>query len=575
MASGQWAERSPDLSEAVAGVTGRGRRRRLHYCYSPFLLNLPILRLSAGLLCCIPPCGERLLRLTFAPSSAGIPSTRVQVAMAGSRQTIGPSVATTVVAVLVAMCGCTSSPPATHATALSLEAGTTPPSPQITHAGASGYHPEQQALGSAYAPDPREMHQVIADIQELGAMDPRAREELLENLKQTDPTLWPLVVQQVRASLAWRQRVKQQDMADGGSSVALHSTEQGRGVRDEGRGTMGKGREKTDQSTPTRSSPLAPNLSLAGEFEPGARDEARRTGHDGKQGTDQRTLARTSHLAPSPSTLSPDRQTEDEPATEVIAASHESKANDDWQTHLEEAIRQFEADCGRSAESDGESARQARLRMLYLLADRRDDALRPIRSLDPAMQEFWSKQLYGLATLVDPQLISRPFGGGSEISHRWDGRRRAQAREHLEAAMAKLRESCPLVVRNLAFATEIELFGRYKPFEKYEFQPGQEVLLYAELENFESRETPRGFHTATRSSYQIFDSSGRRVAEHEFSPSEEYSPTARRDYFIGHQFTLPRRIFPGKHVLQLTVADLNSEKIGQSLIEFVIKSTDD
>jgi len=391
-------------------------------------------------------------------------------------------------------------------------------------------------------------------------MDPRAREELLENLKQTDPRLWPLVAQQVRAGLAWRQRVEQQEMAASGSSVALQSSERGRDARDQGPGTGDKGRQETDQSTLTRPSPLTPNLSLPGEFGPGASDETRGTRHEGEQGTDQRTLPRASRLTRPQSSLPRDRQAEDEPAAEVVPASHESKVEDDWQTHLEEAIGLLESEAGRSPQSDAESARQARLRMLYLLANRRDDALRPIRSLDPAMQEFWSKQLYGLATLVDPQLISE------------SGRRRAQAKQHLEAAVAKLSESCPLVVRNLAFATEIELFGRYKPFEKYEFLPGQEVLLYAELENFETRETPRGFHTATRSSYQIFDSSGRRVAEHEFSPSEEYSPTARRDYFIGHQFTLPRQIFPGKHVLQLTVADLNSQKIGQSLIEFTVKS---
>ena len=141
--------------------------------------------------------------------------------------------------------------------------------------------------------------------------------------------------------------------------------------------------------------------------------------------------------------------------------------------------------------------------------------------------------------------------------------------------MAKLGDSCPLVVRNLAFVTEIQSYGSYKPFDKYEFVPGQRVLLYAEVENFTSSETARGFHTVTRSSYQIFDSSGRRIDEHEFSPSEEYCRRPRRDFFIGYEFCLPERIYPGKHVLQLTVADLNSQKIGQTVIEFTVKSADD
>lgn len=480
--------------------------------------------------------------------------------MAESRQTIGPSVATTVVAAIVAMCGCTSSPPvAGHATALSLEAEATPPSPRPTQPGAPGYHPEQQAPTSA--PDPQAMHRVIAEIQELGAMDPGAREELLENLKQTDPRLWPLVVQQVRANLAWRQRVEQREMVAGSSSVSPQSRSPWPSPpRDQAAVRSANGESGGTQS-PSESFPRQRGLPAGGSSPPASNHAALpppKKPAGARPSTGDPT--RSDKLARTPP---PDRQAEDEPAAEVIALSHQSKADDDWQTHLEEAIRLLESDVARSPQSDGESARQARLRMLYLLGNRRDEALRPVPSLAPAMQDFWSKQLYGLATLMDPQQIS-------ESSHR-----KAEAKQHLDAAVSKLGESCPLVVSNLAFVTEIELFGRYKPFEKYQFEPGQEVLLYAELENFESKETPRGFHTATRSSYQIFDSSGRRVAEHEFSPSEEYCPTARRDYFIGHQFTLPRRIFPGKHVLQLTVADLNSEKIGQSLIEFAVKSTDD
>ncbi len=244
----------------------------------------------------------------------------------------------------------------------------------------------------------------------------------------------------------------------------------------------------------------------------------------------------------------------------MIAVSHHSELADSWRTHLEKAIQALESELDESPRSEGELAR---LRMLYLLSDQREEALEPATSFPLAMQEFWSQQLSALATLTDPELTSESDG------------QRAQAKEHLAAAVEELGQSCPLAVQNLAFATEIELFGRYEPFEKYEFQPGQKVLLYAELENFQSRKTCRGFHTATRSSYQIFDSSGRRVAEHEFAPSEEHCPSRRRDYFIGYEFNLPTQISPGKHVLQLTVADQNSQKIGQALIEFTVKPVED
>ena len=245
---------------------------------------------------------------------------------------------------------------------------------------------------------------------------------------------------------------------------------------------------------------------------------------------------------------------------QVVTASYDRGSSGDWRSHLAKAIEQFAPQVSASPRSEREFAEHARLRMLYLLADRRDEALQPIPALDPAMQEFWSGQLYGLAALMDTELISDP------------SQRKTEARRHLDESVNRLGESCSLVVRNLAFVTAIDDFGIYKPFKQYEFTPGQQVLLYADIENFKSSETAKGHHTALRSSYQIFNSGGQRVAEHDFPTNEEYCRNPRRDFFMGYEFYLPERIFPGKHTLQLTVVDLNSQKIGQSLIEFTVKS---
>ncbi|MFH1266351.1 MAG: hypothetical protein ABIK89_11550 [Planctomycetota bacterium] len=379
-------------------------------------------------------------------------------------------------------------------------------------------------MASSETADSEAMHQVIAEIQELGMLDPAAREELLENLKQTDPKLWPLLTQQLRADLAWRQRAQEREMPPADPL-------------------------ERDDAFPASGGPLtlASRLALAPEapLQGSPLEKVSRGSSDDKERP-----------------LSPEKPKSGQPSGEVVAASYESSSGEDWQASMEEAIRLLESDVARSPESDRDFAEQARLRMLYLVSNRRDEALRPIPSLGPEMQEFWSKQFYGLATLMDPELISD------------SGRRRAQARQHLDAAVSRLGESCPLVVCNLAFVTDVESYGSFKPFDKYQFAPGQRVLLYAEVENFRSVETAKGFHTATRSSYQIFDSGGKRVAEHESKPSEEYCRRPRRDFFVVYDFRVPQQIYPGKHSLQLTVADLNSEKIGQSLIEFTIKSSD-
>ena len=175
------------------------------------------------------------------------------------------------------------------------------------------------------------------------------------------------------------------------------------------------------------------------------------------------------------------------------------------------------------------------------------------------MQEFWSQELYGLATWLDSQRVSDP------------SRRAGQSKPPLAAAVHRLEELAPLVVLNLAFITEVQSYGIYKPFGKSEFTPGQELLLYAEVENFRSEDTPKGFHTVLQGSYQVFDSRGQRVAGQELNTVEEYCRNPRRDFFLAYRLSLPKRIYAGKHTLQLSLVDQKSQKIGQATIEFSVK----
>ncbi len=68
-----------------------------------------------------------------------------------------------------------------------------------THAGSE----QSAAKSSAAAPkssgaaaNADSLKEVMAELQEAGAIDPAAREELIADLKQTDPSRWPLVMQE-------------------------------------------------------------------------------------------------------------------------------------------------------------------------------------------------------------------------------------------------------------------------------------------------------------------------------------------------------------------------------------------
>jgi hypothetical protein len=198
--------------------------------------------------------------------------------------------------------------------------------------------------------------------------------------------------------------------------------------------------------------------------------------------------------------------------------------------------------------------------MLYLAAGRREDALRPIACINPAEQDYWAKQLWSLATFMDSERSSDA------------PRRAAEAAQHLNEAAAKLGELATLVVKNLAFCTEVRSYGVFTRFKDYEFTAGQRLLLYAEVENFKSDHTRKGYHTALKCSYQILDAQGRRVATDEASMMEEYCQNPRRDYFLNYEhLRLPTPMYEGRYTLQLTIEDTLSQKIGQSSIEFTVR----
>jgi hypothetical protein len=407
------------------------------------------------------------------------------------------------------------------------------------------------------------MQEVMAELQQLRALDPAAQETLMADLRQTDPELWPLVLQQFRAAMAYRRRAQQQEMAAAGAG----------GGAANGFGATGAAGAYAGQPGLVQSSMPTPAASAGGMPPDGLRTAA--AAREGMS-PDRLPTAENAALPPTsapegyyPATGYPavGAQRAELPgagtaagqqAGRIVGASYDPAAAGDWRGNVESAIRALESQSGGTAGTQEDIARQAELRMLYLLAGEREKALLPIAGVPPATEEFWSKQLYGLDTWLDGR--GRPDAAS----------RAAEAKRILGEALARLGETAPLEVRNLAFCSKIQSYGCVQRFKEYQFTPGQEVLLYAEIENFTSEATAKGWHTSLRSSYQIYDGRGQAVAEHDFGSTEEYCENTRRDFFMPYRLRLPTRIYPGKYSLKLTVEDVQSKKVGQSSIEFTI-----
>jgi hypothetical protein len=468
-----------------------------------------------------------------------------------------------------------------------------PPSPNKTDS--SDKIDDKSKTSANPAVDDKSLQEIMAEVKELGVLDPQQQNKLLEDLRQTDPALWPLMVKQVHAAVAYRRKTMERDQtAQHGDTVAAapkgdvpKDPPVNRSEEEElASVTLPLGSEpaniaeKASDNPPGKLPPSvitakampknSPNATLppkndavvvsenpaAEQKKNGSKPSSAKTRDI--QTLDVKSLDAEEQVLPV-SYESPADTAAETSKTMSPAAVQDSKPNADWRAHIDQAIRAMESETPDKPKTEEELAKQARLRMLYALAGRREDAVKPIPAAPPAMQDFWSKELYGLTVLLDTQRTPDSMT------------RAAEAKQHLGEGYSRLGEMAPLGVRNLSFCTVVQSYGCYTPFKKYEFMPSQEVLLYAEVENFGIESTPKGYHTTLRSSYQILDAGGQRIADHAISTTEEYCQNPRRDFFIGYQLRMPSRINPGKYTLQLTIEDLKSQKVGQSSVELTIK----
>jgi len=368
------------------------------------------------------------------------------------------------------------------------------------------------AVQAPKSPDPRVLDDVLAELAALGPLQPEAQQRLIDDLRKTDPAYWPMLVQTFRASMAYRRRNAE------------------------------RAADKTPDAM-TKDNPTAETRVV----------KTSATESVGASGAAAAPSAQPSDGQPA------DAATQPVAADAVGPAAGKPASSATWQQHLQAAIGDLERQTSQSPHDADGLADQVYLRLLDLAAGRRDDALRPIPGITPAQQDYWSKQLFALSTYLDAQRVTDP------------GRRAAEAGIHLARAAASLAEQSPLIVRNLAFCTDVHSYGVLKRFDPAEFKPGQQILLYAEVENFKSEESPQGFHTSLEAHYQILDSQGRRVAHDDLPLTEEDCQNRRRDFFVHYFITLPKSIYDGGYKLELTLEDKQAKKIGQSTIDFSVK----
>ena len=237
-----------------------------------------------------------------------------------------------------------------------------------------------------------------------------------------------------------------------------------------------------------------------------------------------------------------------------------------WQAELDQLIAKVEQELvqimpGTDPNLQNDYLRkQAHLRLLYLIAQRQEDAMTAIPGVDSFQQEYWQQMVWAMSNSLDTVQFPEP------------SERAAQTVPPLSAALRQMREQASLSIKNMTFCRKISYFGNYERFPRNDFTAGHEVLLYTEIENFVSVPTGDGeYRTSLKSLIEIADSQGRIVWTKGFPSTEDFCRNPRRDYFHNYQFYIPEDLSTGAYTLKLTIIDELSKKRASNSLNFVLK----
>ncbi|WP_437191461.1 hypothetical protein [Planctomicrobium sp. SH527] len=236
-----------------------------------------------------------------------------------------------------------------------------------------------------------------------------------------------------------------------------------------------------------------------------------------------------------------------------------------WEDEVQKLISLLEAET--SSQTVGDASRddvrkQVALRMLYVIEGEPTKSQQVIPGLPQQEQEFWTELFLGLSEHLEHNGTSDP------------GERATQAMAHLRSAAHRLQQNAKLRMRNVTFCQQIQGFGNYEGYPADQFLPGQTVLVYAEIRNFQSDATPEGFYrTRIKSTIEIYsDGAEKQVIDRStFEPTEDLCRTLRSDYYHSYRINLPPHLPRGAHLLKLVIHDELSGKMTTESISFTIR----
>jgi len=208
-----------------------------------------------------------------------------------------------------------------------------------------------------------------------------------------------------------------------------------------------------------------------------------------------------------------------------------------------------------TADAHDEYLRQhVNLRLLQFVNGQPEQALHSIPNIDADEQEFWQQLFWGLSNYF----ASQDYPDAAQ--------RITFTADDLSRAVQKLRYRSLLKIQNMNFCSRINSFGSYDRIRVPRFRASQRVLIYAEMENFKSKELIASgeFQTKLSSVIQVYSgeqatadepSKAQLLHTQKFATTVDLCNRPRRDFFNAYTYILPRDLTPGVHTLVLKVRD--------------------
>lgn len=448
-----------------------------------------------------------------------------------------------------------------------------------------------------------DLSSVLDHLQAVRQIDPAAEQRLVDELRRSPAKQWPLVAEQFRASLAYHRQLGSARSAMNGTSTAgaqltpqasdppasdMHAqfAQAAEDRPSEAFGRLVDPRQVDPMDMHTATPAQAGTMTLQPTTDnrrgPQAAMEPASPADFVQHGPiypiprpttrEASGLHKASHAASDVAAVRSDVQlaradaavpARSEHNAHLIATAAAENVADlgfegDWRSHVAMAADALNQSVADSPTSTAEVHQHVSLRILRLLQGDTESALKPIPHISPTEQDFWSGELYGLATYLDHH--AQP-----------DDKRRASASViQLDAALSSLRELGSLSVRNLSFCKSVYGYGSIEPYDVDRFGAGAQVSLYVEVENYHSRTTADGYCTSLGSTYEIVDEKGTRVGGGTIPDVNDCCRNRRRDFHIEYGLQLPEKLAPGKYRLDLVIKDRQSDKIGHATVSFEI-----